>query len=274
MKMTVVTDIHHGPPSHTKKPGWDVLPVLGDAVLHAERRGSDLVLDLGDHISDSTPEDDVRYASEVAAVFRMTSTPKVHILGNHDVHTLSVAENAAIFGVSMASRVVDLGEARLIVWQPGVRLCNKTGFVPAAGGLPWLIDTLMEDARPAIIASHAPLSGQSQVGNYYFERRPCLSTYPDQAAVLAAVEATGRAALWLAGHVHWNTVMQLRGITHITLQSMSERFTTMPDPSGTYADLDIENGALSVTVHGRDPLFVRLPFQASGTRPWLPPIVI
>jgi Icc protein len=266
VKITIVTDIHHAPPFHTKKPAWDVLPVLADAVAQAEQRGADLILDLGDHISDTTHDNDVRCASEVAAVFRQTSTPKAHLLGNHDVVTLSLAENAAIFGSPMASRVVDLGEARVVVWQPGVRVLEATGFAPVATELPWLIDTLLADPRPAIIASHVPLSGQSQIGNTYFEHRPWLATYPDQAVVLEAVEATGRGALWLAGHVHWNTVTQLRGIIHVTIQSMSEQLPTMAEPAGVYVDLDIADGAVSIAFRGLDPLVVQLPFQPSGGR--------
>jgi len=272
MKIAIITDIHHGPQSHTKAADWDGRPVMERFVEHARRSGADLILDLGDHISDTTREADIAAASEVAAVLSAFDGPRCHVLGNHDVENLSIADNEAIFGQSVASRQVDLGETRLILWQPGVKITRGVGFPPAAAGLPWLVDTLLADERPAIIATHVPLSGHSQIGNYYFERSPHYSTYPDHAEVRRAVEGTGRAALWLSGHVHWNTVTNVRGIQHLTIQSVSERFTTAPETAAAYADVEISGGMLSFTVHGNDPFHARLPFRASGERPWMQPM--
>ena len=106
----------------------------------------------------------------------------------------------------------------------------------------------------------------------YFERNPQYSTYPDHAAVRAAVEATGRAAAWLSGHVHWNTVTNVANVQHITIQSLSERFTTMPQTAAAYAILTIEDGSLSVEVFGNDPFFARVPFRKSGDQRWVAPL--
>jgi hypothetical protein len=53
MKIAIITDIHHGPQSHTKEPGWDALQVMRDCIWHAGEQGADLILDLGDRISDT-----------------------------------------------------------------------------------------------------------------------------------------------------------------------------------------------------------------------------
>jgi hypothetical protein len=87
--------------------------------------------------------------------------------------------------------------------------------------------------------------------------------------VREAVEATGNAALWLSGHVHWNTVTNMRGLPHITVQSASERFTTFPHGAAAFAMLEIKDGMFSLEVHGRDPFAVRMPFRRSGERPWM-----
>lgn len=273
MKIAIITDIHHGPASHAKKPGWDALPVLERFIAWAEAEGADLVLDLGDHISDVDEETDAVLAREVAARFAAFPRQRVHILGNHDVAGLSVAQNEAIFGQPMSSRVVGFETCRLIAWQPDVRMIRPVGFAPAGGAhLDWLVAALQEDERPAIIASHVPVSGHSQVGNYYFERNAQFATYPDHASIRLAVEATGRAAVWISGHVHWNTLTNVRGIQHVTIQSMSERFTTMPEPACAHAMLEIEDGSMSLSVHGNDPFHARLPFRRSGDRPWIAPM--
>ncbi|RUT31086.1 hypothetical protein EMQ25_09420 [Arsenicitalea aurantiaca] len=271
MKISIVTDIHHGPLSHTKLEGWNALEALETAIDWAEAEGADLLLDLGDHISDTSPEADRQVMAEVVETFARTALPRVHVLGNHDVANLSVADNEAIFGVSMQNRVIDLGEFRLLAWQPDVRITRPHGFAATAPHLDWLVETLLADERPAIVATHVPVSGHSQIGNYYFQNNPQYASYPDHALIREAVEATGRVAAWLSGHVHWNTVTSVAGIRHITIQSLSERFTTMPRPAGAHAMLEIADGMLSLRVHGEDPFEARMPFAASGVRPWMAP---
>ena len=269
MKIAIITDIHHGPESHTKAPGWDALAVMRDCIWHAGEQHADLLLDLGDRISDTTRAMDRQMTAEVAEVFKSFHGPRYHVLGNHDVSNLSVQDSEEILGQSMQSRVVDLGALRLIVWQPGVKITMGSGFPRAEGDLPWLVQALQADDRPAIIATHVPLSGHAQTGNYYFEANPQYATYPDHAVVRAAVEATGKVAMWLSGHVHWNTVTNIRGIQHVTVQSVSERFTTYPLGAAAFAMLEIEDGQARLDVHGNDPFHVRLPFRKSGERPWM-----
>lgn len=272
MKIAIITDIHHGPQSHTKDANWNGLPFVRQFIDRAIQEKADLVLDLGDHISDTTHENDYRCATELADIFRTFPGKRVHILGNHDVNNLSIADNEAIFGQSMQSSAHDLGAFRLIAWQPDVKIRMGIGFSEAEPHLEWLVETLNADDRPAIIATHVPLSGHSQIGNYYFERNAHYSSYPDHAVVRRAVEATGRAALWLSGHVHWNTVTNVGNVQHITIQSLSERFTTMPMTACAYADLDINDGQFTFDVFGNDPFHARLPFRKSGDRPWVVPV--
>lgn len=270
MKLTIITDIHHGPRSHTKASDWNALSVVEQAVEHARTSGSNLLLDLGDHISDADPSSDRRFMREVADVFAGYDGLRAHVLGNHDVNNLAIEESEDIFGRSMGHAVVDLGEARLIAWQPDVRLHRLAGFNATGEALDWLVEALLADERPAIIATHVPVSGHSQAGNYYFENRPHLSTYPDHARIRAAVEKTGRAALWLSGHVHWNTLTVTGGIGHMTVQSASERFTTFPRTAAAFSELEIADGTAKLTVFGNDAFHAAVPFAANGSRRWLP----
>jgi calcineurin-like phosphoesterase family protein len=272
MRIAIITDIHHGPKSHNKETGWDSMATMEAFVEQANAIGADMLLDLGDHISDTEHATDVRAATEVADTLSRFQGPRYHIIGNHDVVNLSIADNEDIFGQSMHSQVFDLGLARLILWQPDVNIVLPSGFAPTTEALPWLVETLKADSKPAIIATHVPLSGHSQIGNFYFENNHQYSTYPDHASVRRAVEATGNAAIWLAGHVHWNTVTPVGGIHHVTIQSMSERFTTAPASANAFAVLDIADGIADLTVHGNDPFGARMQFRRSGDRPWLAPM--
>ena len=277
MRISIITDIHHGPTSRTcpdvKDPDWPILERIRSFVARAERERSDLILDLGDRICDVDRETDLESAAKVFAAFRGFSGPVVHVLGNHDVINLTRDDHARLSGGRFDNRVVDFPEARLIPWQVDVLLDREADrFPPVAEQLEWLLDTLVSDERPAIIATHVSFSGRTQDGNYYHHHKPAYASHPDHAAVRTAVEATGRAALWLSGHSHWNAVTNIGNLVHLTLQSFSERFTTYPLTAGTHADLCIERDRFSLEVHGNDPMYLRMPFRRSGDRPWLAPI--
>ena len=278
MRISIVTDIHHGRESRTcsdlRDPAWPVLEAVGRFVDRAGGGGYDAIIDLGDRIADFDRESDLHHLSELAAIFGRFDGERVHILGNHDIVNLTVADNADTLASSAASRVVDLGSARLIAWQPGVSFDYRSGtFERASQQLDWLIDALVQDDRPAIIATHVSFAGRTQTGNYYHHHAPSYSAHPDHHEVRVAVENTGRAALWLSGHSHWNTWSNISNIHHITIQSLTERFTTYPNTAGAYADLTIEDDQFTLDVHGHDPLHIRLPFRRSGDRPWVAPML-
>ncbi len=272
MKIALITDIHHGPLSHTKKEGWNAVPELGRAIEAINAAKADLLLDLGDRISDTTRDHDIQMEREVYECLARFEGPRYHMVGNHDVGNLTFADNAEAMHQSMEHQVVDLGEQRLILWQVNTKIDRALSgeFPKAETELEWLVEALESDPRPAIIATHVPLSGHSQIGNFYFENNANLSTYPDHVKVRTAVEATGKAAIWLSGHVHRNTVSNVHNLQHITVQSFSERFTTYPEPAVAYGILEIADGQFTLEVFGRDPFFVRLPFRPSGLQKWIP----
>jgi 3',5'-cyclic-AMP phosphodiesterase len=273
LKIAVITDIHHGPISHTKAEGWQGLPVIERFVEHAVSSKADLMLDLGDHISDVNRDLDGKHMAEVVSILSRYDGPRYHLLGNHDVVNLSVEENEEIFGMSLASREVDLGDHRLILWQPGVKFSEETGFSPTGIHLEWLTDTLSSGHNPAIVATHVPVSGLSQVGNYYFENRPHLATYPDHKVIREAAEATGKVCLWLSGHIHRNTITAVRGIQYATIQSMSEHATTLPKAAESFADVEVGRSETHIRVYGRDSFEVRVPTTPSANRPHLAPMM-
>ncbi|WP_191058574.1 metallophosphoesterase family protein [Geminicoccus harenae] len=266
-RLCIVSDIHCGPETPTKK-GNRALELLRPFVDYARIMQPDVLLDLGDRITDVDTPTDRRNLVEVAARLGAVRCERIHLLGNHDVGRMSRTENAEILGVPMKSRVVPLDGCRIVVWQPHVRV-EATGLPPAASTLDWLRTALAASDLPAIVVSHVPVSGQSLLGNYYFGRGSNIATYPDHAEVRRVAEESGKVALWLSGHVHWNSLTIVNGIPHVTIQSLTETFTTPPEPSGAYAELEIAGGMFELTVHGRDPFHLRLPFRPSGERRWL-----
>ncbi len=266
MKIAIITDIHCQPRG---EPGFDVRPLVVEFVAFANGQGADLLVDLGDRIDDVDAASDVATTGELAEIFARFRGPRVHLLGNHDVVNVTAEDHARLFGQLPGHRAIDLGAFRAVAWEPSVRFSRAEGFPPAAGDLDWLVRTLEADDRPAIILSHIPVSGAAMTGNYYFENNADFATYPDHAGIRAAIARTGRAAMWISGHVHWNSIADIGGTYHLTVQSASETFTTMPDPAAAFTLLEIEGESARLEVFGRDPFAVQVPFVLP--RPWPEP---
>lgn len=268
MRIAIITDIHFG---GATADAFDVRTVVEAFVAFAIEQKADLLLDMGDRIDDIDAASDLSNAGALAQIFERFPGRRVHLLGNHDVVNLTGEDHQWLFGRAPGHQMIDLGEIRLLAWEPSVLLNRKSGFPPSRPELDWLVTTLKSDDRPALIVSHIPVSGAAMTGNYYFENNADFATYPDHAEVRQAVERTGRAAMWLSGHVHWNSVHDVANIRHLTIQSASESYTTMPEPACSYAMLEIDGAMARLEIFGRDPLKLELPFGPSGNRPWPTP---
>ncbi len=269
VRIALVADIHHGPDLPTKR-GSAALPLLERFSGFVREGAPDLVLELGDRISEETPELDRRRMAEVADALAALGVPVASLLGNHDVVHLSPAENGALLGRSMRHRTVELPSLLLVLWQAEVAFAPGRGFALAEGDLAWLEATLAAADRPVLLASHVPLSGQAMAGNHYFEHRPTHARYGEQTAIRRVLAACPVPLLAIAGHVHWNGVTLLDGIAHLTVQSLTETFTTEPEPAAAMGLLELGSEAV-LRVVGADPFGCSVPF-AGARRRWRPPL--
>jgi predicted phosphodiesterase len=270
VRLAIVADIHHGAPSATKR-GDAALSLMDDFARFATSEGATHVLDLGDRISDVDAETDRRLEAEVAEAFRAVQAPVWHLNGNHDRDHLSVAENEEILGQSLGHAVHDLGDWRIALWRADSKIYrgdDHHGFMLREADLLWLSRTILAADRPLLVVSHVPVSGHSQIGNYYFQNNPASSVYPMAEQARAALAQARVPVVCLAGHVHWNTVTTVDGIPHLTQQSLTESFTTEGAPAGAMGILDLGE-TLRWEVAGADPF-------SFATRPrvarWTPPM--
>ncbi|MEM8730711.1 MAG: metallophosphoesterase [Pseudomonadota bacterium] len=270
LRIAIVTDIHHGAPSNTKR-GDAALPLLARFVDAVAQDKPDLVLEMGDRISDVDRDSDLTLQKEVAAALAGLDTPIHHICGNHDRDHLSVAENEEILGQALAHEIVDLGDWQIALWRADAKIARGPeyrGFTLPEADLLWLSRMAQAAEKPTLVVSHVPVSGHSQVGNYYFQRSPQFATYPEAERAREALAQARAPMLCLAGHVHWNTVTQIDGIPHLTLQSLTESFTTQGHPAAAWGMLTLTDTA-HWQVFGRDPFEARVTPQAGR---WTPPL--
>lgn len=268
-RIAIVADIHHGTPTPTKR-GDAALGLLEAFATHCREIGADLVLDLGDRITDVDQTTDLRLAAEVADVFRAVEAPVRHICGNHDRYHLSVQENATILAQTLGHETLDIGAWRIVLWRAETRITrgpNHRGFALDESDLTWLAMTAQLADRPLLVVSHVPISGHSQIGNYYFQNKPASSVYPTADRARAALSLARVPVVCIAGHVHWNTITTCDGITHLTQQSLTESFTTRGAPAGAMGMIELGE-TVCWEVGGGDP--IRFAFRPSAHR-WMPP---
>lgn len=274
LRLGVVTDIHHGLPAGTKT-GVHALPLLREVGRWADEAGIDLLIDLGDRINNLKRDNDLRLTREVAQVFGEFATPRAHLLGNHDNHEMSRADAEAAMGVSFASWSCDRKGFHLVFWNADTHITAQ-GLRYTAAELAWLKADLQATQLPSVVFTHLPLDEGSMIGNFYFERYFAdLAYYADSGAVRDVLERSGKVVLCVAGHTHWNARNTIDGIHYVTVQSLSESYTTWPHPSGAYALLELGED-IRVDVFGRDTMGMRLPMRARDqhwanlSRPYAP----
>ncbi|HEY4200225.1 MAG TPA: metallophosphoesterase [Devosiaceae bacterium] len=268
IRLCIVADIHHGRDLPAKK-GSAGLILLAESIRFANATRPDAVIELGDRILDVDRETDLRLEAEVAHSFKSLEAPVYHICGNHDRHHLTVADNETILGQSLASEVVDLGDWQLVLWRADTKVRRPGEFALPDTDLAWLQETMRTAEKPTAVFSHVPVSGQSQISNYFFENKPAGATYPDAAAIRAALATAPVPVACFSGHVHWNTLTMVNGQPHFTLQSLTGTFTTNPEPAASFALLELDT-QIDWKVLGQDSFSARLD-AAQTMRRWMQP---
>lgn len=267
-RIAIVTDIHHGTDFHSKRSA-SALRLMQDFRAFCADAKPDLVIDLGDRITDSDRETDLRLEADVAEAFRPIAAPQRHICGNHDRDFLTLADNEAIFGSAMGHGTLDVGDWTLVFFAPDTTLHKPDGFRMGESDLLWLHGVVSQATRPLAIFSHAPMSGRDMTGSYYFANNQHISTYGDALPAVHDILARARVPVtWISGHVHWNSFTLVNAIPHFTVQSLIESSTTWPEPAGAFAMLELSD-QISLEVFGLDAASFRIP-AAQTMRRWAP----
>ena len=269
IKIAIVSDIHFGPDVLTKK-GSLAGELLKEFCSFANNWPADVAVDLGDRISDIDHDSDYSHQQIVSSIFQKLLMPRFHLLGNHDIENLTEADNQAILQQTIKSQIVEMNGFQLVIWQ-----ANTSNFWPAGlnlrqNDLAWLAQTLQRASEPCIIFTHVPLDSASMTGNYYFHHNTHHATYPEAAAAREIIEKSGKVILCIAGHVHWNHLCHVNGIPYLALHSLTEASTTFPQPSRTWAAIEISD-TLNISISGLDARQISLP-TGKATQKWLPPL--
>lgn len=267
-RIAVVADVHYGPDQGTKL-GSRGLELLKAVLEEMEARRPDLLVDLGDRINEVDETADARHLRQVAATFAAHDVPRVHLLGNHDVDHLDRERNEEALGGTLAHQARVLGDWRLLFWNPDCRYVPRQGNLRLREeDLAWLDAALHDDERPTVLFSHAPAHRSPMDGNLYFERHPeSRAWHVNVEEATRLLERHRQVLLCVNGHTHWNALGFRDGIAFTTLPSLTESFTTPPQPSAAWALLELGD-PITWTVYGRDAMSWSLPLRYPR-RSWL-----
>ena len=268
LRIALITDIHYGDDDPTKR-GSVALQLLDGALDEMDEWQPDLMVDLGDRLNERDEETDLTRLRALHERFQRLDVPRVHLQGNHDVAKLSVEASERALDTDLRHRSFDANGWHLVFWYADVSYESRVGNLTLTeDDLAWLRADLAATRLPTVLFSHVPLDDGSMIGNYYFEHKPFgRAGYKNAYLARAIVEQSDRVMLAVAGHVHWNVLNTIDGVHYVTIQSLSETFTTAPHPVRTWAEL-ILGDVIELRVHGKDPISFSLPTRRRQ-RHWL-----
>ena len=232
VRFGLVTDIHFAHrPVHGTRYYEQSLDKLTDALRHFNGQKLDFLIELGD-LKDQGDQPEraqtLSFLDEVERKLQTFDGPLYHVLGNHDMDSISKPEFLAhTFNYGDAK-----GKSYYSFTKGGIRFivldanCNPDGsdydsgqfdwtkaFIPESQ-LTWLETELKKDERPVIIFIHELLDFFSGI-----DRALCVGNAEN---VVSLLEQSGKVVAVFQGHHHPGNYSFRNGIHYFTLKGLIE----------------------------------------------------
>jgi len=268
VRFGMVTDIHYAD-TETKDVRFyrDSLDKLAECVQFMNEQKVDFLIELGDFKDQDTPpaeEKTLGYLRTVEKEFQRFSGPTYHVLGNHDMDTISKTQFLAnIINTNQdpyrTYYSFDQGGIHFVVLDANY-LADGTDYnhgnfhwtdanVPPQE-LDWLEKDLSAAPLPTIVFIHQLLDGKGSVyvKNAYKVRQ--------------VLQKSGQVLTVFQGHHHAGSLQQIENIHYYTLKAL---VTGPPPDNNSYAIVEIKSN-LDVVVTGyRNATSSQLPKATSQT---------
>lgn len=277
IRIAIVTDVHHGADGPVKL-GTQALRLVADFTAYCNSGRFDFAVDMGDRTNDvGEPVADLALATTISNALADITIPKHHLMGNHDAYALSIAQWESLLGQSMGHNSIDVNGYHLVFLQPDVD--NRDAIPPAkyplsAADLSWLETDLSATSLPAIVFNHVPLIPPSMVGTYWGPIFGDTGYFTDNYDDFHAIAQAHNVIACLSGHAHTTSWHMRDGIVYMTIQSLTDQWSSPPEPSGAMGFLMIDDRfgqhRVILRVTGLVPVTLVAPVRALGTD-WLAP---
>jgi predicted phosphodiesterase len=228
VRFGVATDVHYADiEPRGNRPYRESLAKFKEFVAVMDRDKPDFLIELGDFKDQDDASAEAKtlsYLRRIESAYAAFPGPRYHVLGNHDVDSLSKSQFLGTAGnpgvpAEWSFFRFDVRGVRFLVLDADFAAdgapydhgkfawadCN----VPTAE-LDWLRSELVASTKPVIVFLHQQLDGQ---GDYYVK---------NAAAVRAILERSGKVRAVFQGHRHEGAFTKIKGIPYYTLKGMIE----------------------------------------------------
>jgi len=271
MKIVVINDIHVGKDlMHNgiiRAPSHLIEEKLEDSLRRIiENHAPDLLVNLGDLIRSENREKDLKSYSKLLSYFNQLQSPVLHLLGNHELKTMSEKELENVW-LKEGLQQESFGSKKMggfnFIWL-GLELNpnDQAICVLPTKQLNWLKDELQKIDLPTLIFSHCPLDDQDLTGNFFYEAKDNRSKkalfLENQESVRDIVAAFPHVKAVIQAHLHYFNVKLIYTVPYITCPAMADHICC-PNVSGNipeiYTIINIDKQRLSVKAFSNDYCF-------------------
>ena len=263
LRFGIITDLHYADIDPSGARSYrESLAKLEECIKVMNDQRADFLVELGD-LKDQdkvgpTEGKTLSYLRRIEAVFEKFDGPRYHVLGNHDVDSISkpqflkIGRNTGIppdqsyysFGVKGVRFIVLDANFRAdgLPYDRG-NFAWEDAYIPAAE-FNWLKQELVSSSKPAMIFIHHQLDGE---GAYYVK---------NAAEVRRALESSGRVLAVIQGHRHEG---QLNIMNHIPFYTLKAAVEGSGAGHNSYALVEIDRD-FNITITGfRKAVSIKLP---------------
>lgn len=199
----------------------------------------DIVIGGGDYIESSAIKKVAAKAqlADIDSVFKKVTAPRLYVLGNHDMRSLTKEEVREILEIPENHAVKDIGDWRVVVLDTNFNKEDDSdraeknyvaGYVSKAE-LTWLAGVLDTD-RPVIVFSHHSPISVPRANNLTW-----VINIINENDVRAVLEEKGNVVAVISGHNPQSYYEERNGIHYVVVDTLVHE-----DALGSFATIDLE----------------------------------
>jgi len=258
LKIAFISDVHIGPSGYHKgiqrKLTENAEPYLNKFVERfSKTKNIVFAVQLGDLIQDSDLETDRTNYQKGITIFNKSPKSVHHVVGNHELVNLSTEEIQQTLGLESLYYSFDLGHYHFVILFSHVRFPETPGGIITDNQLVWLQKDLAITNKSTFVFTHQSLADQDLTGNPWFEGYPEDCLVENRVEVRRLLNASGKVAAVVNGHLHWNHVDWHDGIPYITVQSATENIDNAGTPAHAWGVMEIRGKSFTLIQHGNSP---------------------
>lgn len=211
----------------------------------------DLVVLLGDLITDVSPKIDADLLSDIAEIMEAIQPPVRAVLGHHDVRNQRPKEAASFFSHGVYGRQTVQGQDLIFLDSSAPDVEGRRGAI-SDEQLSFLRDTLAA-VGDALVFVHHPIHYQDLADNWMFSEHPERAFCGNKKEVNRIINAKGGVRAVFSGHIHEGGHVHYQGIDHVTVPPFADGCPSVDHTvSGRHVVVDVADEEIGVEVRSPD----------------------